>query len=227
MTLLFTLEAPLQRWTAAPRSDVADDVVRTQPFPTLSGVIGILGASLGSPRGEVPQWMRDLRMGVGIRKSGRVIQDYQTKEVPGTSAKKMSTAIFRVEYLSGAAFEVALDGDKEHLAQAREALDNPKWTIYLGAKACVPAQMDPELSELPLVAALDARLDRLASGGHDGVERVLSTEAVPADVFVSSRFDIRDIPLSSDPRHRTWASRSVSRVTPASQDLDFFERIIQ
>jgi len=47
--------------------------------------------------------------------------------------------VTRREYLCDASFLVALKGDPALVGKLKAALDNPKWTLYLGRKCCPPS----------------------------------------------------------------------------------------
>lgn len=160
--LLLRLEGPLQSWGLAARWDVRD----TSYEPTKSGVLGLLGASLGLARGDsrLERLDRALRLGVRVEHPGRKITDYQTItdylptaggqwKVSGGSAKASLesaratnspyTVISPRDYLEDAAFLVALEarvGGEEYLAEAAHAVQHPRWPLFLGRRACPPSR---------------------------------------------------------------------------------------
>jgi CRISPR system Cascade subunit CasD len=75
--LILRLEGPLQSWGGRSRWDVRD----TQPEPTKSGIVGLLGCALGYPVGD-PRLETELdsglRLGVRVEAPGRIVRDYQT-----------------------------------------------------------------------------------------------------------------------------------------------------
>ena len=161
--LLLRLEGPLQSWGARSRWDVRD----TQPEPTKSGVVGLLGCALGCERGDSRLLALDagLRFGVRTEAPGRVLEDYQTvtdflptaagdfKVLGGTKSAaalrsdpdaRPATIISPRFYLEDAAFLVALEATGHAplglLADCARALQAPRWTLFLGRKACVPTR---------------------------------------------------------------------------------------
>lgn len=161
--LLLRLEGVWQSWGARSRWDVRD----TSTEPTKSGIVGLLGCALGYPKDDprLIELNSKLRFGVRIENQGRVVQDYQTVSgflptAEGTyrhsgvstsaSLEKLkanknalpATIISPRYYLEDAAFLVALEavGDDSILDECADALQNPKWPIYLGRKACVPTR---------------------------------------------------------------------------------------
>jgi len=160
--LLLRLEGPLQSWGSRSRWDVRD----TQPEPTKSGTIGLLGCALGYPVGE-PRLETELdtglRFGVRVESPGRVIGDFQTVSgfLPTAAGRyravKSTTSLAKLRadpdaipativsprfYLEDASFLVALAGappagGRALLEACAAALQDPVWPLYLGRKACV------------------------------------------------------------------------------------------
>lgn len=171
MVLLLRLEGVWQSWGERSRWDVRD----TGSEPTKSGIIGLLGCALGYPMHDSRlenELDAGIRFGVRIESPGRVVQDYQTITgfLPtagggykhsgvsvGKSLDKLmgnpdvvpATIISPRYYLEDASFLVALEeraGFDGLFEKLQAALLNPKWTLYLGRKACVPTRpiYDPQ-----------------------------------------------------------------------------------
>lgn len=168
--LLLRLEGPLQSWGGRSRWDVRD----TQPSPTKSGIIGLLGCALGYSMGDkrLEELDRSLLFGYRVEAAGRVLEDYQTitDYLPtadgrykhsgiavGSSVEKLrndpnatpATIISPRSYLEDASFLAALcerEPGQGILAQCEKALQNPVWPLYLGRKACIPTR--PILEDL-------------------------------------------------------------------------------
>ena len=162
--LLLRLEGPLQAWGSRSRWDVRD----TQPEPTKSGVVGLLGCALGYERGDrrlEDELEARLRFGVRIEAPGRVLEDFQTitdflptaagdfKVLGGTKSAaalrsdpgaRPATILSPRFFLEDAAFLVALEaGTQTHpelLPRCADALQRPVWPLFLGRKACVPTR---------------------------------------------------------------------------------------
>lgn len=141
--LLFRLEGVLQSWGEHSKWDYRD----TADFPSKSGVVGILGCALGLERddirlGEISQ---SLNMIVRADRAGELVVDFQTvsAEVLYSASGKPRTGgntfITHRSYLQDASFLVGLTGDRELLKELHNALHDPKWSIYLGRKSCVPS----------------------------------------------------------------------------------------
>ncbi len=155
--LLLCLDGPMQSWGVRSRWDVRD----TGREPTKSGVVGLLGCAMGLARDdpELEKLDRGLRFGVRVDRPGVLSTDYHTVtgyhrtaegayKYGGGSAKTLakareyaeSTVVSQRDYLHDASFLVALAGERALLEKLAEHLNNPRWPIYLGRKACVPSR---------------------------------------------------------------------------------------
>ncbi|MDR7556561.1 MAG: type I-E CRISPR-associated protein Cas5/CasD [Armatimonadota bacterium] len=142
-TLLLRLQGPMQSWGTASRFDRRD----TGLEPSKSGVIGLLCAALGRARTDALDDLCALRMGVRVDRQGVLQYDYQTAmrvmradgTVPRPGDPK-GTVQSRRYYLADAAFLVGLEsGDWRFLRQLYEAVQNPRWPLYLGRKSYLPS----------------------------------------------------------------------------------------
>lgn len=136
-TLLLRLQGPMQSWGVRSRFDYRD----TYPYPTKSGVIGLLAAALGRDRSEDVSDLTILRMGVRVDREGILKYDYQTaKNVITAEGKPGRDVVSRRYYLADAVFLVGLEGDDRPFLEAvHKALLNPKWPLFLGRKGYVPS----------------------------------------------------------------------------------------
>ncbi|MBO4865829.1 MAG: type I-E CRISPR-associated protein Cas5/CasD [Ruminococcus sp.] len=130
-TLLLRLSAPLQSWG----SDSKFETRRTQPYPTKSGVIGMLAAALGISREDDDSLkeLSSLRFGIRIDKEGELLRDYHTV----IGEKPYITNRY---YLADAYFLVGLESEDESLLQKLDAaLKAPVYPLYLGRRSCPPS----------------------------------------------------------------------------------------
>lgn len=153
-TLLLRLQGPMQSWGTRSRFDHRD----TWPYPTKSGVLGLLAAALGRDREADISDLAALRLGVRVDRRGVLRVDYQTAQGVLTAdlRSKRDVQSWRY-YLSDAAFLVGLEGDGRLLEEAHWALKNPRFVLYLGRKGYVPSPppyLADGLREEPLEEAL-------------------------------------------------------------------------
>ena len=188
-TLLLRLAGPMQAWGTGSRFQLR----RTDRHPSRSGVLGLLLCARGVERDESKPYLDELAsltMGVRIDNPGVVGQDYHTagaktgiRQAANGKIKytdtthKPETLLSRRQYLYGASFLIALQGDPELIAVYRSALRAPVWSPYLGRKCCIPSRpilagtgswetLDHALSSEPLnVVNLtkEERIRRIAS----------------------------------------------------------------
>lgn len=165
-TLLLRFEGPLQAWGDHQSKFL---IRRTAEAPTKSGVAGMLCAALGIPRENAPaEWLPKLcalRMGVRLDSPGVRWWDYQTvgarmKMRTAEGKPKPGAMLTRREYLCDASFLVALQGEPKLIAVLQEALQKPKWTLYLGRKCCPPSR---PLLERPAAGEFSDLLSALRS----------------------------------------------------------------
>lgn len=142
--LSLRLEAPMQSWGA---SSKFQGYRGTLPFPTRSGVLGMVCAALGLDRGsqgelEFLDKVKVLKMKVfssGSRPTS-IIEDYHTVSGASTPKGKVRSDVIitRRSYLVDAKFAVVFQGDSELLEKISSAIRNPVWNMCLGRKSCIP-----------------------------------------------------------------------------------------
>lgn len=144
-TLLLRLAGPMQAWDDQSRFTVRS----TRREPTKSGVVGLLGAALGLSRDTVldtpPHDFAALKMTVRVDREGRLERDYQTAAdvVRADGSGTQDTVVSERYYLADACFTVAFEARDDQLMllrQAAQALANPRWQLFLGRKAFLPAE---------------------------------------------------------------------------------------
>lgn len=160
--LLLWLESPLQSWGADSKFGRRDAL----PFPTKSGVTGLLLCALGASgeQKELLAQLADLRQTVvsyARTDKGRKVDrepllmdfhmvgsGYDDKHpwesllIPKTSEGKKAvgggTKMTYRYYLQDARFAVAFEAPEELADTFSQALQNPVYDIYLGRKNCAP-----------------------------------------------------------------------------------------
>jgi CRISPR system Cascade subunit CasD len=153
-TLLLRLQGPMQSWGTRSRLNYRN----TWPYPTKSGVVGLLAAALGRDRTEDVSDLAALRLGIRVDREGTLKVDYQTAQnvLTANLKHKRNEQSWRY-YLSDAAFLAGLEGDEELLQHAHRALRAPRFPLYLGRKSYVPSPppyLPDGLVDMPLQKAL-------------------------------------------------------------------------
>lgn len=136
MVLLIQLYGPMQAWSIDPRFDWRT----TEPYPTKSGVVGLLASAMGRPRGSRIEDLAGLRMGVRADRPGQIEVDYQVvRSVRSANGRRLANAQTWRQYIADGAFLVGLEGEETTLREIQAALDRPRWIPYLGRKGFYPA----------------------------------------------------------------------------------------
>lgn len=148
--IFLRIEGPLQSWGENSRLVIR----RTAEAPTKSGVIGLICSAMGLTREQAGAHLRELnllRMGVRIDQPGQRWWDYHTvgagygltsangKIKITESTGEYETLVSRREYLCDSSFLIALQGGADLVARIRDALEEPRWPIFLGRKSCPPS----------------------------------------------------------------------------------------
>ncbi|MCX8673054.1 type I-E CRISPR-associated protein Cas5/CasD [Bifidobacterium sp. B4001] len=241
--LLLRLSGPLQSWGSSSRFEVR----HTGTEPTKSAVIGLLASAQGRLRGDEIEDLLHLHFGVRIDQPGRLVNDMQTAEQKHqitnnhvvkievseeegsfkckkkTRRHKSDRLVTHRYYLSDAKFLVALGADSALLEGLDQALRHPRWSLYLGRRACPPdypvslglvqeEHVDQALRTYPWIAA-DWYKKR-----HKGRQlEVVCDKGCAPDVgngLISSQ---TDIPVSFGSA-RKYAVRTVNRYKISNPD---------
>lgn len=204
--LLLRLAGPLQSWGSSSRFARRG----TEVAPTKSGVIGLLAAAKGIRRTESLTDLLGLEFGVRIDQPGQILRDFQTAR--SLDGQRSAPLTYRY-YLSDAAFLAAVSGEEELLHGLAEALNRPRFPLYLGRRSCPPVgpislgvhdgTLDDTLAQWPWLAAdwhrkKAARMVRLE----------IIRDARPDEPVTET---MPDQPLTFDPAHRQHTWRSVVR----------------
>nr|WP_270829409.1 type I-E CRISPR-associated protein Cas5/CasD [Aeromonas sp. QDB20] len=163
--LLLWLEGPLQSWGHDSRFGRRD----TLPFPTKSGVLGMVCAALGAGGPQRPLLARfadlDMQVHSFVRRNKHgepvlrapLLRDFQmvgngyddrdpwqSLLIPKTSEGKKAvgggTKMTYRYYLQDQAFAVLLQVPHDLITEVAHALQHPVWDLSLGGKACVPTE---------------------------------------------------------------------------------------
>lgn len=161
-TLLFRLVAPLQSWGVQSHFTIRD----TASEPSKSGVVGVLCAAVGIDRADDARLLpiAALCMGVRVDREGVLKRDYHTAQnILKAQGGIKETDVSERFYLADAAFLVGLESeDRALLEELYAALQNPRWPLFLGRKACVPGlplffkDSARAIQEKPLLDALNS-----------------------------------------------------------------------
>ena len=144
--LIMSLISPLQSWGLMGCFDDRD----TSMFPTKSAIVGLLCSALGIDRGDEESISEIAKLTLSIiqYQRGIVHTDFHTVghrhkdplfRLRTAENKPKHGAVTHRDYLSDAKFIVILSGEASVIDRCAAALDNPKWSTFLGRRSCVPA----------------------------------------------------------------------------------------
>lgn len=219
-TLLLRLAGPMQSWGTQSRFSIREGASE----PSKSGVVGLLCAALGRPRWESVDDLAAVRMGVRVDLPGVARVDYQTAGgthrngerygVVKADGSRGETVTSRRHYLADADFLVGLEGDQAVVEQLSEAIERPRWQLFLGRKSYLPTA--PVLVGVRIDPLEDALRTEPWPGEHrTDKRRRPADDAAPQLLVVleqqdGSGEDVRsDQPLGAAFETRTFALRSV------------------
>jgi CRISPR system Cascade subunit CasD len=216
--LLLRLAGPLQSWGSSSRFARRG----TEIAPTKSGVIGLLAAAKGVRRTEPLTDLLGLEFGVRLDQPGQILRDFQTAR--SLDGRQTAPLTYRF-YLSDAVFLAAVSGERELLSGLAQALNRPRFPLYLGRRSCPPVgpislgvhdeTLDSALKDWPWLAAEWYRR-RAAST----VRLEIIRDAYPGEPITET---LPDEPVNFDPAHRQHTWRSVLR-RPVDVTNDLAER---
>jgi len=206
--LALYLDAPLQSWGYQSRFDRRT----TLPYPTRSGIVGMVCAAMGVARDDTRQLSRleTLRMTILTFRQEPVLVDFHTvgggyddkrerHSIPCSPSHKPHRVVTHREYLQHSRFGAVLTGPKEVVQEAADALRDPTWGIWLGRKACVPASPVCQ----GLFDSYEAAVSQLESRTECSAVRVVTE----VDEFGEGTDTVMDRPL--DFHRRLFAPRRV------------------
>lgn len=205
----------MQSWGTRSRFIYRD----TETEPSKSGVLGLVAAAMGRPRGADLSDLAALSMGVRIDRPGHLEVDYQTAlHVIRADGSKNDMAVQSWRhYLADASFLVGLMGPAGLCEDIRAALRAPRWPLFLGRKGFVPgAVVCPRPVQLGELLEVLSRVDWPM--GEDGTP-VAGLDAV-VDCGPDESGDLRqDVPVSFAIEARRYRTRLVRRLrlSPAQE----------
>ena len=154
--LVFQLYGALTSW-----GDIAVGEYRpSQGQPSKSAITGLLAAALGIDREDDAVHVKlgqHYGIAVCVRAAGELLRDYHTTQVPGgkqeyvsrreellTDKLNLNTILSWRDYRTDAFYQIAVwvsNRDESYtLAELKHALQQPKFSLYLGRKSC-PASL--------------------------------------------------------------------------------------
>lgn len=207
--VLLVLEGPLQAWGTQSRFGHRD----TDREPSKSGVLGLIASALGMQRDDdtMISKLSEFEMAVRVDREGTILSDYHTagggtfRRQPHSVWGAKNTVLSERFYLMDACFVVGLShADRELCDRVGKALAQPRWSLFLGRKACVPSR--PVLLSGPQEGSARELVSLAPWQGRPGAEKPPRLRMVTEDTTGELR---RDVPVSFTLYNRTFATRFV------------------
>jgi CRISPR system Cascade subunit CasD len=217
--LALFLDAPLQSWGYQSRFNRRT----TLSYPTRSGIIGMICAAMGKDSSDTAALVElsplSMRMTVLVFQQGSRLVDFHTvgggydrrtqeQYIVHTARGKLrspekQTDPTEREYLEDSKFGVILEGPESLLRDIAAALKDPKWGVWLGRKACIPAMPVYQGVFKQEEAAIEY-LRHIPGAELQGVMRIVRE----VSDFSSGTDTLMDLPL--DFKNREFAPRRVA-----------------
>lgn len=204
--LVLRLEGALQSWGESAKWDTRDSA----SMPSKSGIVGLIACAMGLTRDDptIAELGEVIRIAVRADRPGIKTADFQT--VTGAPLRTANgkprggnTIISQRTYLQDASFLVVIQVEPEWRERIAQALQHPKWALYLGRKSCVPSR--------PILECVDAAGDDLLNVVHsypaaDRAVFPMSYETeIPVDYAASyTRPDVRKAGNRNFERRKVW-----------------------
>lgn len=134
-SILLKLKGPLQAWGTSSNFETR----HTDDYPSKSGVIGILAASLGYKRDEEEKLkkLNELDFAVRIDQAGVLLRDYHIAQKIKANGSLDRNYVTNRYYLSDAIFLVALShNNDDFINEIYESLKKPYFQSFLGKRSC-------------------------------------------------------------------------------------------
>lgn len=199
--LLLKFSAPLQSWGT--ETKLNDH--KTDPYPSKSGVIGMIAASMGRNRADSIDDIAGFPFGVRIDKPGIILSDFQTAAIRNTVWEGLKTIRDSKKYigtryfLSDAEFLVAIEGEESKLEMLAFNLNHPAFPLYFGRRGF------PVNADLVLGVFNENMEEALKSHGYQEGMRVIVETTHGGEMT-------HDVPISFDYKKRVWGYRMVREI---------------
>lgn len=209
-TLTIKLSGPLQSY-----GNEATFSRRTSyHYPSKSAILGMVAAALGYRRDDPRiRELSQLQIAVRIDQPGRTMTDFQNVEY---DQKHQKRSLSYRDYLQDAVFIVGIGGNDEKIEAIQHALHFPKFQLYLGRRANVPAgplmtEIFDDLDPINVLKNYDWQAARWYQQRHNQyMAKIISDANLVSDAkFVTH---IKDNIGSFDQNHRWHSYRAITSI---------------
>lgn len=221
-TLVLKFSGPMQSWSV----DSKFSTRSAGRWPSRSAIIGMLSAALGLERGENLDRFKTLRIVIRIDSPGEILPDYHSirkwDRSEGVSEPiGNALAVSNRYYFEDAVFMVFLQDEDNVIDDYKNALRQPKYSLFFGRKSC-PTTIDLIYGSYD--SAIEDIIDTVPIQ-HVNIDEdytpVIVRDAVDGEVGSI----IKDVPIDYSVRNRRYSGRLVveeSMLKSKGQDEDIF-----
>lgn len=216
-TLVLRLAAPIQAWDAHTYGGTPSDgrQAPTPPgsplrvAPTHSGLIGMLAAALGRPRGSDTSDLQRLTVTIRIDQPGRVGREFWTRGHSSAGSGRGRTLRTGI-WAEDAIYLACIGGPRDLLESIAHALTAPAYPLYLGKRSC-PATP-------PLLLGLT---------DTDPLTVAQSHEWIAAPWYQNAAGHQPELPIHHAHPGRRHAANTITPAgdSPAKRDTDWFAAV--
>lgn len=137
-TTLLKLAGPMQAWGTSSKFETR----YTDYYPSKSGIIGLIAASMGLKRNDKNiEELNKIDFAVRIDQEGKMLRDYHIAAKYKKNGSLERNYVTNRYYLEDAVFVVALGCEDEFIEEIYKALKNPYYQLFMGRRSC-PVQAD-------------------------------------------------------------------------------------
>lgn len=230
-TILLKLTGPMQSWGTSSRFETR----MTDHYPSKSGVIGIIAASLGYGRDEDEkiQRLNELDFAVRVDQEGILAKDYHIARKIKANGELDRTYVTNRYYMEDAVFVVAISHEDENwMNEILKALKYPYFQPFMGRRSCpLSADFILGVSEDGPIEALE-NLDWQAAPWYKKKNKNYRADIyADKDLLPENSYTIRnDRVVSFSQKERKFGPRfearsSITLAKSEEEPLDFFEII--
>lgn len=155
-TILLKFSGPLQSWGTSSHFETRN----TDYYPSKSGVIGLIAASLGLDRNdsEIIKSLNELDFIVRIDQKGSILKDYHTAKKYKKNGEFDRTYVTNRFYLEDAIFLVGISHSDENLMSTIfEALKQPYFQPFMGRRSNpIPLDFIVGITNSPIVESIES-----------------------------------------------------------------------
>lgn len=133
-TILLKLSGPMQSWGTTSNYNIRE----TDYYPSKSGVIGIIAASIGIDRENDDAFKELNKLGFAVRidQQGTLSKDFQIAKEYTFQRKEKNVHLVNRYYMEDAIYLVAISGEDELIDKVYTSLQDPIYQPYMGRKSC-------------------------------------------------------------------------------------------